>query len=350
MFRAGDVDIEQAEVVPPLVKHVLRQSVADTLGYGGVCRALRTIPIILGVAQDMEKVCPDATLLNYSNPMAMNVWAVWRATKIKVIGLCHSVQGTSRQLANYIGAPYEEISFKTAGINHMAWFIEFRRKGKDAYPALRRAMKKKEIFMKDPVRFEIMRHFGYFVTESSRHMSEYCPYFLQHDELVKRFKLGYLTPERYPEWKKERMKRARAEADRIRKGEPIKLERSHEYGSYIIHSIETGEARCVYGSVENTGLITNLPQGCAVEVPCLVNKNGIQGCYVGELPPQCAALNRTNISVQELAVRAVLERNIEYAYHAAMLDPNTASVCTLEEVRALMDQRLKKHRKMMPTV
>jgi len=349
MFRVGDVSTEQWEVVPALEKYGLKQTVADTIGFGGVCRAQRTIPVMLDVARDMERLCPDAFLLNYSNPMAMNVWAVYRATKVKVVGLCHSVQGTSKQLAKYINVPYEEISFKTAGINHMAWFLEFKHNGKDAYPALREAMNNPEIFAKDPVRFEIMKHFGYFVTESSRHMAEYVPYFLKHDELVKKFNLKYFDREHYKTWQEQRDKRAEKMMQELESGN-AKLERSHEYGSFIIHSILTGEERCIYGNVENTGLIPNLPQGCCVEVPCLVNKNGIQPCYVGELPPQLAALNRLNINVQELAVRAVLERNPEYIYHAAMLDPNTSSVMSLEQIREAINERLKLHRELMPAL
>ncbi|MEW6358997.1 MAG: alpha-glucosidase/alpha-galactosidase [Planctomycetota bacterium] len=350
MFRAGDMEVEKAEVLPPLEKHGLRQTVADTVSYGAVCRSLRTVPVMLGTAHDMEELCPDAWWLNYTNPMAINCWAVFKATKAKIVGLCHSVQGTSQQLANYIGAPYGEINFKTAGINHMAWVLKFEHKGKDAYPRLFKAMENPEIFKKDTVRFTIMKHFGYFVTESTRHMAEYTPYFLQHDEIVAAFNLAPLGPERYPNWKKSRDDRARQELKAAKGKADLPINRSHEYGAYIIHSLFTGMERCIYGSVENTGLITNLPRGCAVEVPCLVNKNGIQGCYVGEIPPQCAALNRTNINVQDLTVRAILERNREYIYHACMLDPNTAAVCTLDEIRALLDERLKKHRNYMPLV
>lgn len=350
MFRAGDMEVEKAEILVPLEKYGLRQTVADTVSYGAVCRALRTIPVMLGVAHDIEKLCPRAWWLNYTNPMAINCWAVNKGSKAKIVGLCHSVQGTSHQLAGYIGVPPQEVSFKTAGINHMAWFLKFEHKGKDAYPRLFKAMKNPEIFKKDTVRFTIMKHFGYFVTESTRHMAEYTPYFLKHPEIVEKFDLKPLCPERYVNWRVEREKHAKREMEAAKSGDAMNLNRSHEYGSYIIHSLFTGQERCIYGSVENTGLITNLPNGCAVEVPCLVNKNGIQGCYVGEIPPQCAALNRTNINVQDLIVRAVLERKREYIYHAAMLDPGTAAVLTLDQIRELLDERLKKHTKYMPLI
>ncbi|MCX7016371.1 MAG: alpha-galactosidase [Candidatus Sumerlaeota bacterium] len=347
-FRAGAGDVEWYDSQLAFKKHGVRQTVTDTCSLGAVFRVCRTIPILEAIAKDVEELCPEAQWLNYTNPMAMNVWATYLVSPVKIIGLCHSVQGTSKRLADYIGAPYEEISFKTAGINHMAWFLEFKRNGRDAYPQLREAMRRPSVFKRDPVRFEILRHFGCFVTESSGHMAEYVPYFLNHDDLVEKYGLRVRTPERMRQFAKglrRKYELVKAEAT----GElEIPLERSHEYGAYIIQSLHTGVERCVYGTVRNTGLITNLPEGCAVEVPCLVNKNGLQPCHVGELPPQLAALNRQCVSVQELAVRGVVERNRDHLCQALMMDPNTSWRVKLADVRKLVDKRLSYNKEYYP--
>lgn len=311
------------------------QAVGDTLGPGGIFRGLRTIPPLLAICRDMEELCPHALLLNYANPMAMNCWAIAAATKIRAIGLCHSVQGTSRRLAEFIGAPYEEITYWVAGINHQAWFLRFERNGQDAYPALRAAMDDPAIYDRDRVRFEVLRHFGAFVTESSMHTSEYLPYFRRTPAIRDHHRLswghmmdGYIAAhERYY-----------AQLQRQVAGtEPIPTGRTNEYCALIIHAIETGTPFRMNGNVPNTGLITNLPDGCCVEVPCLVDDAGVHPCHVGALPPQLAGLNRTNISVQELAVTAALEGNREAVYQAVALDPLTASVLTLDQCRRLTD-------------
>jgi len=337
-------------------KYGINQNVGDTIGPGGVFRALRTVPIMLDICKDMEKICPDAYLLNYTNPMAINCWAMNKATKIKNVGLCHSVQGTARQLAAYMQIPYEELSYWVAGINHMAWFLELKWKDEDAYPILRKVAKDKNLWerviggykefgMKDIVRFKIMEHFGYFVTESPYHMSEYVPYFRKSEKKVEEFGVSYrwwLNYKRSPDKYEKKMK------DIIAGKEKIEMEKSDEYASYIIHSLETGSPCRINGNVENKGLITNLPEGCCVEVPCFVDKEGIHPCFVGDLPPQCAALNRTNINVQELAVKACLEKDKDAAFQAIALDPLTSSILTLDEIKKMVDELFEAEKKYLP--
>ena len=318
-------------------KYGVEQSVADTIGPGGVFRTLRAAPIMLGICRDMEELCPDALLINYTNPMAMLCWAMNKATRIKNVGLCHSVQGTSHDIARYIGAPYEEVSYWCAGINHMAWFLEYRWNGEDAYPLLRKAMDNPEIWAKDTVKFEILRHFGYFVTESTYHMSEYVPYFRKRKETMEQLGLRRNSPN--PDGTETRWTKADSPLMRQAAGdEPIDLKGSQEYASHIIHSMETNAPFRINGNVQNRGLIANLPEGCCVEVPCLVDGQGIHPCYVGDLPGQLAALNRSNIAVQQMTVEAVLEESREKAYYALALDPLTSAVCTLPEIRSMFDE------------
>jgi alpha-galactosidase len=326
-------------------KYGLKQTIADTLGVGGVFRALRTIPVLLDICRDMEEVCPKALLLNYTNPMAMLMLAIQKVSPIKSIGLCHSVQNTADDLASYLNIPVEELEYKVAGINHMAWFLELKRNGTDLYPELFEAMEKEDIFNKDKVRFEMMRRLNYFVTESSEHMSEYTPYFIKRDELIKQFDIPIDEYVRRSEVNLERFEETKK---KIENGESFPVEQSHEYGAPIIHSIETGTNRVIWGNVLNTSLITNLPNNSCVEVPCLVNKAGIQPCHVGDLPPHLAAMNMTNINVQQLVVEAVLTGNIDYVYQAVMLDPHTSSVLSLEEIWAMTSELLEAHQEHLP--
>jgi alpha-galactosidase len=335
MIQVGGVLAVRPDVEIPF-RHGVDQAVGDTLGPGGVFRGLRTIPVLLDICRDMAELCPRALLINYSNPMAMSCWAIAAATPIKAIGLCHSVQGTSRQLAAYVGAPYDEIAYWVAGINHQAWFLRFDWCGADAYPLLREAMADPETYAKDRVRFEVMRHFGYFVTESTRHTSEYVPYFRRTRELVERFA---------PPWGRDYtlyVERQERYYDAVRRqvagDDPIPTDRTHEYSSYIVHSIQTNAPLRINANVPNTGLIPNLPTGACVEVPCLVDNTGIHPCYVGDLPAQCAALNRTNVNVQQLAVQAALTGDREAVYRAIALDPLTASVLSLDEARQMTDE------------
>jgi len=323
-------------------KHGLRQTIADTLGIGGIMRALRTIPVLVEMCRDMEEVCPGVTFLNYTNPMAMLCWAVSRASNIRTVGLCHSVQGTAEQLARDIGVPIPEISYLCAGINHMAFYLRFERRGEDLYPRIRQVAEDGRVPDWNRVRYEMLQRLGYFVTESSEHFAEYCPHFIRRDrpDLIERFNIPldeYLRrcENQIAGWQ---AMRAKFEGD-----EPIEVRRSHEYGSLIIHSMETGQPRVVYGNVPNRGLITNLPDGCCVEVPCLVDRNGIQPTHIGALPPQLAAVIMTNVNVQSLAVEAALTGRREHVYHAAMLDPHTAAELTLDEIWALVDELLAAH-------
>ncbi len=326
-------------------KYGLLQTIGDTLGIGGVFRGLRTIPVINSFARDIADVgAPGCLLLNYTNPMAMNCWAVDRAVGIPHVGLCHSVQGTSQQLANAARLPMEDITYLVAGINHMAFFLRFEYKRQDAYPILFSLLEDAN-FTSEKVRFEMMRRTGYFVTESSEHQSEYVPYFIHHgQEMIERFDVPI---DEYLRRCKSIMATWKAtEATLVGgDGEITVNAQSHEYGSYIIHSRETDTARVVYGNVPNRGLITNLPEGCCVEVPCLVNAMGLQPTHVGALPPQLAALCQTNINVQSLTVEAALTGRREHIYHAAMLDPHTSASLPLDRIWAMCDELIAAHQK-----
>jgi alpha-galactosidase len=319
-------------------KYGVSQRIGDTLGPGGIFRTLRTAPEMLAICADMEQLCPEALLINYTNPMAMLTWIMNDGTSIRNVGLCHSVQGTAHQLAGYIGAEAQEMTYWVAGINHMSWFLELKRNGTDAYPALWDALEDPKIFEKDTVRFEIMRHFGYFVTESTPHMSEYVPYFRKRPELMEEYGLEHRSPE------KEAGAHRRWDSDEHFGDEAAKKAAeqgpSNEYASRIIHSIETDTLYRFNGNVANDGLILNLEPQCCVEVPCLTDATGIRPCAIGELPPQLAGLNQSNVVVQRLVTEAVLERNVTKAYMALALDPLTSAVCSLPEIRAMFDEML----------
>ncbi|MCS6870417.1 MAG: alpha-glucosidase/alpha-galactosidase [Anaerolineae bacterium] len=328
-------------------KYGLRQTIADTLGIGGIMRALRTIPVLLDMCHDMEQLCPNVVFLQYVNPMAMNCWAINRATRIKTVGLCHSVQGTARQLAEDIGVPLEEINYLAAGINHMAFYLRFERNGEDLYPYLRRVIEEGRVPSWNRVRYEMLRRLGYFVTESSEHFSEYVPWFIKRDrpDLIERFNIPldeYIRrcEVQIAEWETQRQA--------LEGGAALQVQRTDEYAAQIIHSLETGTPRVIYGNVTNNGLIDNLPQGCCVEVPCLVDKNGIQPTKVGTLPPHLAALMQTNINVQALTVEAALTGKREHVYHAAMLDPHTAAELDLDQIWSLVDELIAAHGDLLP--
>lgn len=358
-------------------KYGLRQTIADTLGIGGIMRSLRTIPVLLDMCRDMEELCPDVTFLNYVNPMAILCWAISRASQIKTVGLCHSVFGTAAELARDIGVQVEEINYLCAGINHMAFYLKFERNGQDLYPLIRNVVEEGRVPAWNRVRYEMLTRLGYFVTESSEHFSEYVPWFIKRDrpDLIERFNIRLdeyinrceiqiktwefvkdklekdITPS------EETVRKVLAEA----KVTPPVIEfilrqlrnldvvsHSHEYGSLIIHSLETGIPRVVYGNVPNAGLIDNLPPDCIVEVPCLVDKNGIQPTRIGPLPPHLAALMQTNINVQALTVEAALTHKREHIYHAAMLDPHTAAELDLEQIWNLVDDLIEAHGDWLP--
>jgi alpha-galactosidase len=324
-------------------KYGLRQTIADTLGIGGIMRALRTIPVLLDMAHDMEEVCPEVTFLNYANPMAMNCWAINKATRIKTVGLCHSVQHTAWELSKDINVPVNEIDFICAGINHMAFYLKFEHKGQNLYPLIQKVIDEGRVPEWNRVRYEAFKRLGYFVTESSEHFSEYVPWFIKRDrpDLIEQFNIPLDEYIRRCEVQIAGWEALRAEFENSDK--PLEVRRSVEYGSLIIHSIETGTPRVIYGNVANKGLITNLPEDCTVELPCLVDRNGVQPTRIGQLPPQLAALMQTNINVQALTVEAILTGKREHIYHAAMLDPHTAAELDLEQICSLVDDLLAAH-------
>jgi alpha-galactosidase len=331
-------------------KYGLRQTIADTLGIGGVMRGLRTIPVLLEMCADMEQLCPDVWFLQYVNPMAMNCWAINRATRIKTVGLCHSVQGTAHQLARDIGVPDEDINYVAAGINHMAFYLKFERRstGEDLYPLIRQVAAEGREPAHNKVRYEMLKRLGYFVTESSEHFSEYVPWFIKRDrpDLIEQFNIPI---DEYIRRCEVQIEEWDSLYDRLVTGsEPLEVKRSHEYASTIVHSIETNTPSVIYGNVDNNGLIDNLPDGCCVEVPCLVDANGVQPTKIGALPPHLAALMQTNINVQALTVEAALTCKREHIYHAAMLDPHTAAELSLDQIWSLVDDLIEAHGDWLP--
>jgi alpha-galactosidase len=322
------------------MRYGVDQCIGDTIGPGGIFKALRTGPAWLEIVSDLERLAPKAFVLNYTNPMSILTLAAARATGLRVVGLCHSVQGTSRQLAGYLGVPYGEMSWRCAGINHNAWFTLLERNGADLYPLLRQRAEVPEIYEKDPVRFEVMLHLGAFVTESSGHFSEYVPYFRKRPDLVKRYaRAGYLGESgfyanNWPAWRQANDERIEA---MLRGEEEIPLQRSHEYAADIVEAIESGRAQSIHGNVVNDGAIENLPAGC-VEVECRVDAGGLHPVRFGALPEQLAGLNRAHMAVHELVVQALLERDRGKALYALELDPLTAAVCSLVEIERLFDE------------
>lgn len=328
-------------------KYGLRQTIADTLGIGGIFRGLRTIPVLLDYCKIMEEVCPDAWLLNYTNPMSILTLAVLKATKIKTIGLCHSVQVCAPDLLRHLGMEYDNVSYKIAGINHMAWLLEVESNGQDLYPKIKEKAIAFEGKHYDMVRFEIMKRFGYYVTESSEHNSEYMPYFIKekYPELIERFNIPL---DEYPRRCIEQIKNWNKLREEIVHDHSLSHTRTHEYASYIMEAMITNKPYKIGANVLNTGLITNLPNDCVVEVPCLVDASGVTPCLVGDLPPQLAALNRTNINVHQLTVKAALTLKKEHIYHAAMLDPHTSSELSIDDIYALVDDLIKAHKGWLP--
>ena len=347
-------------------KFGLEQTIADTLGVGGIMRGLRTIPVMLDICRDMEELCPDALLLNYVNPMSMLCWAISRASTIKTIGLCHSVQHTAHQLADDLGIDAETIEYRCAGINHMAFYLEFQQRigsqVTDLYP---RIAERANVFpmptrgdversdggfdgLSDAVRYEMFKRLGYFVTESSEHFSEYVPWFIKggRPDLLDRYGIPL---DEYPRRCERQIEGWESLRNRLENPDArLRVVQSMEYGSGIIHSRETGVARTVYGNVPNRGIISNLPDDCCVEVPCVVDASGITPVTIGALPPHLAALMQTNINVQSLTVEAALTGKREHVYHAAMFDPHTAAELDLDQIWSLVDELLDAHRGMIP--
>lgn len=344
--RVGGLEAFAHDIEVPL-KYGVDQCVGDTLGPGGIFYALRTIPVLLDIARDMREVCPDALLLNYSNPMAMNCWALRRAGGVRIVGLCHGVQGGAWQIANALGVPFEELEYICAGINHQTWFIKVAHKGVDLTDKVLAAFKNNSDLMKhEPLRIDVLERFGYYSTESNGHLSEYLPWYRKRGkEQMDRWMDysvwaggetgGYLRVcrESQDDYRKNYPKWLSGELEQIKLGE-----RSHEHGSYILEGLETGRRYWGCFNVENKGLITNLPDGCTVELPCIVDSNGIQPTHVGDLPPQCAATCRASVSVQEMTVEAALTGNKQMVRLAMLHDPLTAAVCTPDEVWAMTNE------------
>lgn len=332
-------------------KYGLQQTIGDTTGIGGIFRGLRTLPVMFDIAKDMEEVCPDAWLLNYTNPMAILTMGMLKATKIKTVGLCHSVQVCVPELFEHLGIKdqynLDEFQWKIAGINHMAWLLEINRNGKDFYPEIRSLAAKIADPHKDSVRFELMKHFGYYITESSEHNAEYHPYFIKknYPELIDQLQIPldeYLRRcvKQIAGWELQR--------EEIVNDGSLEHTRSREYASYVMDAITTGTPTMIAGNVLNKGLITNLPENCCVEVPCLVDKNGVQPTYVGDLPTQLAALNRTNINVQELTVEAAMTLEKDKIYQAALMDPHANAELSISEIKAMVDELIAAHGDYLP--
>ncbi|MBW5446818.1 alpha-galactosidase [Cohnella sp. CFH 77786] len=329
-------------------KYGLRQTIADTVGIGGIFRNLRTIPVLMDFARDIREVCPDAWFLNYTNPMAVLTNVMNTHGGVKTVGLCHSVQVCVTDLFRNLGMDPEGVQSKIAGINHMAWLLEVTKDGVDLYPEIkRRAAEKQKEKHHDMVRLEMMLRFGYYITESSEHNAEYHPYFIKRNypELIERFNIPL---DEYPRrcvsqiegWKKMR--------DSLVNDQNLTHERSHEYASYIFEAMETNRPFKIGGNVMNTGLITNLPREACVEVPCLVDASGISPTYIGDLPPQCAALNRTNVNTQLLTIEAAITGKKEHIYHAALLDPHTSAELSIDDIVSMCDDLIEAHGDWLP--
>ena len=339
----------------------LRQTIADTLGVGGIMRGLRTVPHLWAICEDMRAVCPNAILLQYVNPMAINTWAIAaKYPDIRQVGLCHSVQGTVEELAHDLDLPVERLRYKAAGINHMAFYLSLEERlpdggYRDLYPDLRRGYLEGR-FPKPPlmhprcpnkVRYEMMMRTGYFVTESSEHFAEYTPYFIKEgrEDLIEKFGVPL---DEYPKRCVEQVDAWRSQARAFEEADTIEVAQSHEYAATLMNSIWTGEPSVIYGNVRNGGAISSLPDECAAEMPCLVDENGIQPTVIGKLPPQLTALMRTNINVQELTVEALLTENPEHVYHAAMMDPHTAAELDLDQIWELTSDLIQAHGDWLP--
>lgn len=342
-------------------KYGLRQTIADTLGVGGIMRGIRTVPHLWSICDDMLEVCPDALMLQYVNPMVINTWSIAaKYPQIKQVGLCHSVQGTATELAHDLDIDVNTLRYRAAGINHMAFYLNFEQKMpdgsyRDLYPDLLQGYREGR-FPKEnihnprcpnKVRYEMLTRLGYFVTESSEHFAEYTPWFIKdgRDDLIEKYEIPL---DEYPVRCIEQIANWKTQAEEYAKADTIEVEQSHEYASSIINSKWTGEPSIIYGNVQNNGCISSLPDNAAVEVPCLVDQNGIQPTRIGQLPLQLTGLIRTNLSVQELVVEALLTENIEHIYHAAMLDPHTAAELDLDQIWALTTDLLTAHDRWLP--
>jgi len=349
MIQVGGLDAFRHDYEIPM-KHGVDQCVGDTLAPGGIVRALRTIPVLVDIAKDMEELCPNAVMLNYANPMAPCCYALGKVSNVPFVGLCHGVQTTLDLISRYVDVDKHEIDYLAAGINHMAWFLKLEHQGVDLYPKLRANMEKPEYYINEKVRGEVMRHFGYFMTESTGHLSEYVPWFRSSQKALDLYcdqpEFGGETGAYY-RWCLAIADKF-ASYDPAEMDEPVLTPRSVEYCSYIIEAMETDQPFRFNGNVRNDGYITNLPAGCCVEVPVYADRNGLHPLVVGDLPPQCAALNQTNVTVQALAVEAALKGDPELAMQAVALDPLTSAALTLKEARDMVAEMLEAEREWLP--
>jgi alpha-galactosidase len=351
---AGGTDIWRHDIEIPK-KYGVDICVGDTRGPSGIFRALRTIPVMVGIVKDMERYCPDAIMLNYTNPMAMLCRAMQRSTYIPVTGLCHSVQGTFMMLADWIGAPYNEITYTCAGINHQAWYLKYEWNGKDAYPLIRKAITERpEVYNEEIVRNEMFLHLDYYVTESSGHNSEYNWWFRKRPDLIEKYcthGTGW-NPGEYAYILKDYLKTEQTWRDDVRKwlasDKPIGLGRESEYAAYIINALKGGETFSFNGNVPNTKLITNLPEGACVEVPVFVDKGGFHPVHVGALPPQCVTLTHTSVMIEEMAVEAALTGDPRLVFQAIAHDPLTAAVLSLAEIRQMTNELFSQYKDYLP--
>jgi alpha-galactosidase len=351
---AGGTEVWRHDIEIPK-KYGVDTNIGDTRGPSGILRALRTIPVMLGIVHDMERYCPGAILMNYTNPMAMLCRAMQRESSIRLTGLCHSVQGTAMMLADWIGAPYEQVTYTCAGINHQAWYLKFEWSGKDAYPLIRQAVTSRpEVYSEEIVRNEMFLHLDYYVTESSGHNSEYNWWFRKRPDLIEKYCIhgtGW-NPGEYAYILKEYQQAESTWKDEARQwfaqGTPISLERGHEYAAHIINAWQGGEVFSFNGNVPNTGLITNLPPGACVEVPVFVDKAGLHPVHIGALPPQCVTLTHVSVMVEEMAVEAALTGNPRLVFQAIAHDPLTAAVLSLAEIREMVNDMLQQNRDYLP--
>ena len=329
------------------LKYGLKQTYADTLGIGGIFRGLRTIPVMKGITDDMEACCPQALLLNYTNPMAIVSGAIQKSSGIRTIGLCHSVQVCAHDLLAGLGMETDRVAYEIAGINHQAWLLKVTRDGVDLYPEIKARAAKRTEAHDDRVRYEVMKRFGYYVTESTQHSGEYMPYFIKrsYPELVERYGLH---TDMYKDWGRSQISYWKQTKAELVDNHAVTHERTGEFASYILEALVTGKLYKIAANILNKGYITNLPEDSCVEVPCLVDGTGIHPCHVGALPPQCAAMNLTNINVQNLTIEAALTGRREHVYHAAMLDPHTAAELSLEDIVAMCDELIEANQRWLP--
>ncbi len=351
---AGGTDVWRYDIEIPK-KYGVDTNIGDTRGPSGIFRALRTIPVMLDIARDMERYCPDAVMLNYTNPMAMLCRALQRETDIQLTGLCHSVQGTARMLARWIGAPPDEITYTCAGINHMAWYLKYEWNGRDAYPLIRQAITENpEIYNEEIVRNEMFLHLDRYVTESSGHNSEYNWWFRKRPDLIEKYcthgtgwnpgEYAYILKtyrKREDTWREEAKKWFASDT-------PISLERGHEYAAYIINALKGGEPFEFNGNVANTGLVTNLPANACVEVPVWASRKGLSPVHVGALPPQCAMLTNLSATIEEMAVEAALTGDPRLVFHAIAHDPLSAAVLSLAEIEEMVNEMFEQNREYLP--